>query len=207
VYIAIVNYKMGNISSVENAFKKIGADDVRVTCSPEVIDNAAAVVVPGVGAFRDAYRNLKEMKLIGTIKENIQKKPFLGICLGMQILFDYSLEDGKNAGLGVFGGYVEKIPSMVKIPHIGWNRLEVIKKGSRLFSGVGSDEYFYFVHSYYAVPENKDIISCTTDYGVQLTAGVEYNNIYGLQFHPEKSSLGGLKILKNFWNIALNDSL
>jgi imidazole glycerol-phosphate synthase subunit HisH len=207
VYIAIINYKMGNISSVENAFKKIGADDVRVTCSPGVINNAAAVVLPGVGAFRDAYENLEGMELIGTIKENISKKPFLGICLGMQLLFNYSLEDGKNAGLGILGGYVKKIPSVVKIPHIGWNKLEIIKKGSGLFSGIGKDEYFYFVHSYYAVTENKNIISCTTDYGTQLTAGVEYDNIYGLQFHPEKSSSSGLRILKNFWNMAMGKSL
>jgi len=205
MYIAIVNYEMGNIRSVENAFKKIGAD-ARVTAEKRVINNAGAVVLPGVGAFGDAYKNLKKMGLIETIKENIKKKHFLGICLGMQLLFEYSLEDGKNGGLEVLGGYVEKIPSLVKIPHIGWNRLKIVKEDSRLFSGMERDGHFYFVHSYYVVPEDKNIVNCTTDYGIELTAGIECGNIYGLQFHPEKSSIGGLRILENFWNMAVKNS-
>ncbi|MEA2016055.1 MAG: imidazole glycerol phosphate synthase subunit HisH [Actinomycetota bacterium] len=204
MYIAIINYDMGNIRSVENAFKKIGAD-VRVTGDPEVINNSGAVVLPGVGAFGDAYKNLKSMGLIKIIKENLKKKFFLGICLGMQLLFEYSLEDGKNMGLGILKGYVEKIPSLAKIPHIGWNRLN-IAKDSRLFSGMKEEEHFYFVHSYYVVPEDKNIVNCTTDYGAILTAGIECGKIYGLQFHPEKSSAGGLNILENFWNMAVKES-
>ncbi len=205
MYIAIINYEMGNIRSVENAFKRLGAD-VRVTGSSGVINSAGAVVLPGVGAFGDAYKSLKKMNLIKTIKENISRKFFLGICLGMQLLFEYSLEDGKNTGLGILNGYVEKIPSLVKIPHVGWNRLKIIKEDSQLFSGMEKNEHFYFVHSYYAVPEDRNIINCTTDYGTQLTAGIECDNIYGLQFHPEKSSAGGLRILENFLNMVRKNS-
>lgn len=201
MYIAIINYGMGNIKSVENAFKKIGAE-AKVTASPEAINSADALVLPGVGAFGDAFRNLKKLNLIDVIKENTEKKLFLGICLGMQLIFEYSLENGRNRGLGLLKGYVDKIPPGVKIPHIGWNQLKAISKGSRLFSGIKDGEYFYFVHSYYALPENKNIVNCTTDYGARLTAGVERGNIYGLQFHPEKSSSSGLKVLKNFWNLV-----
>ncbi len=201
MYIAIVNYNMGNIRSVENAFRRLGAE-VRVTRSPRIIDNAGALVLPGVGAFRDAYRNLEKINLIKVLEENIRKKLFLGICLGMQLLFEYSLEDGKSKGLDLLKGYVDRIPPQVKVPHIGWNQLKILKEGSRLFSGVKDGENFYFVHSYYVIPGDKNIISCNTDYGIRLTAGIECDNIYGLQFHPEKSSKSGLKILKNFWDMA-----
>jgi len=201
MYIAIIDYNMGNIRSVENAFKKIGAD-IRVTSSSKDIANAGALVLPGVGAYRDAYKNLEEFNIIKAIKKNVEKKLFLGICLGMQLLFEFSLEDGKNKGLSLLKGYVDKIPPVVKVPHIGWNQLKILKTNSKLLSGVREGKSFYFVHSYYAVPEDKNIISCTTDYGIQLTAGVEYDNIYGLQFHPEKSSSNGLKILENFWNMV-----
>jgi imidazole glycerol-phosphate synthase subunit HisH len=200
LYIAIINYHTGNIKSVENAFKKVGAQ-VKVTSSPAVIKNAAAIVLPGVGAFGDAYRNLKKLNLIEEIKNNIEKKLFLGICLGMQLLFEYSIEDGKNNGLCLLKGHVDKIPPQVKVPHIGWNQLNILKGNSKLFSGIKKGENFYFVHSYYAIPGDSNIITCTADYGIQLTAGVEYGNIYGLQFHPEKSSNSGLRILENFWNI------
>ncbi len=201
MYIAIVNYYTGNIKSVENAFKRIGAD-VKTTSSLLTIKNAGAIVLPGVGAFKDAYKNLKKLKLVDELKKNIGKKPFLGICLGMQLLFEYSLEDGKSRGINLLKGYVDKIPPGVKIPHIGWNQLKMLKGDSKLFSGVRKGEHFYFVHSYYVIPGDRDIITCTTDYSIQLTAGVEYGNIYGLQFHPEKSSNSGIKILKNFWNLV-----
>lgn len=198
MYIAIIDYGIGNIKSVENAFKKISAD-VRVTDNIRIINNAHALVLPGVGAIRDARRNLEEIKIIDSVKENIKKKLFLGICLGMQLLFEYSYEDGKNMGLGLLKGYVDKIPPLpVKVPHIGWNQLKILKKDSKLFSGIKEGEYFYFDHSYHVVPDDKGIISCTTDYGIQLTAGIEYDNIYGVQFHPEKSSNYGLKLLENF---------
>ena len=200
MYIAIIDYRMGNIKSVENSFKHSGAT-VEVTSDPEVIRHAGAVVLPGVGAYRDAYNNLKKMELIEPIYENIRKKPFLGICLGMQLLFEYSLEDGKNRGLGIFKGFVDRIPSGVKIPHMGWNQLE-IKKESKLLKDIKPGENFYFVHSYHIVPEDRSLISSTTDYGTDLVAGIEEDNIFGFQFHPEKSSTSGQQLIKNFISLA-----
>ncbi len=188
---------MGNIKSVENALKKIGAT-VKVTSSPKVIDNAEAVILPGVGAFRDAYDNLEKLDLLETIKKNIKKKLFLGICLGMQILFDYSMEDGKNKGIGILKGFVDRIPPGVKVPHMGWNQLKIYRKESPLFSGIKDGENFYFVHSYHAIPEDKTIISSTTDYGIEIVSSIEKENIYGFQFHPEKSSTYDQIVLKNF---------
>jgi len=202
MYIAIINYNMGNIKSVENAFIKIGAE-IKVTKSPGTIVNADAVVLPGVGAFGDAVKNLKELKLYDVIKEIISSDiPFLGICIGLQVLFEFGMEGGKNKGLGIFKGIVKKIPEGVKIPHMGWNRLKILNKKSKLLEGIKDGESFYFVHSYLAECEDKSIISSTTDYGVDITASVEYKNIYGVQFHPEKSSMCGLLILSNFVNIA-----
>jgi len=202
MYIAIINYNMGNIKSVENAFIKIGAE-IKVTKSPGTIVNADAVVLPGVGAFGDAVKNLKELKLYDVIKEIIScDTPFLGICIGLQVLFEFGMEGGKNRGLGIFKGIVKKIPEGVKIPHMGWNRLKILNKKSKLLEGIKDGESFYFVHSYLAECEDKSIISSTTDYGVDIAASVEYKNIYGVQFHPEKSSTCGLQILSNFVNIA-----
>lgn len=200
MYITIIDYRMGNIKSVENSFKNSGAT-VKVTSDPEVIRSADAVVLPGVGAYRDAYNNLEKMGLIEPIYANIRKKPFLGICLGMQLLFEYSLENGKNRGLGIFKGFVDRIPPGVKIPHIGWNQLE-IKKESKLLKDIKSGENFYFVHSYHIVPEDKSLISSTTDYGTDLVASIEEDNIFGFQFHPEKSSTIGQQLIKNFISLA-----
>jgi len=205
MYIAIIDYNMGNISSVNNAFKRIGAD-VRITSSASVINNAGALVLPGVGAYRDAFKNLEKLKLIGVLEKNISKKLFLGICLGMQLLFEYSMENGRNEGLGILGGSVEKIPPVVKVPHMGWNQLKILKKESKILKGIKEGESFYFVHSYYAAPENKNIISSTTDYGIEIIAGIEQDNIYGIQFHPEKSSTSGLKLLGNFWNMVKEEN-
>ncbi len=201
MYIAIINYNMGNISSVENAFKKVGAD-IKVTSNIKDINNAGALILPGVGAYRDAYKNLEKLGIIETLKDNIRKKIFLGICLGMQLLFEYSLENGRNTGLGILEGSVEKIPSVVKVPHIGWNQLNILKKESKIFYGIEEEKNFYFVHSYHVIPQNKSIISSTADYGMKITASIEYENIYGFQFHPEKSSMDGLKVLENFWTMA-----
>lgn len=201
MYIAIIDYNMGNISSVENALKKVGAD-VKVTGNAKDMNNAGALILPGVGAYRDAYMNLERLGIIETLKENIRKKIFLGICLGMQLLFEYSLEDGRNKGLGILRGSVEKIPSIVKVPHMGWNQLNISKKESKVFNGIEEGENFYFVHSYYVIPQNKNIISSTVDYGMDMAASIEYENIYGVQFHPEKSSMSGLKVLENFWKIV-----
>src|SRR4030043_2453732 len=181
--IAIIDYNMGNISSEENAFKKVGAD-VKVTGNAKDINNAGALILPGVGAYGDAYRNLERLDIIETLKENIRKKMFLGICLGMQLLFEYSLEDGRNKGLGILGGSVEKIPSPVKVPHMGWNQLNILKKKSKILNGIEEGENFYFVHSYHVIPQDKNIISGTVDYGMDIAASIEYENIYGVQFHP-----------------------
>ena len=193
---------MGNIKSVENAFRRIGAD-VLVTGNPVDMDRAAGIVLPGVGAFRDAVGNLSKAgldeKIIETIREG---KPFLGICIGLQVLFEYGMEGGKNRGLGILKGIVEKIPGDVKIPHMGWNKIKILKRDSRLFGGIEDEESFYFVHSYHVVCRDRGSISSTTDYGTDIVSSVESNNIYGLQFHPEKSSLSGLKILSNFVKIC-----
>ncbi len=192
---------MGNIKSVENALKKLGAD-IKVTGSPKAVDDAKAVILPGVGAFRDAYNNLEKLDLIEAIRKNIKKKLFLGICLGMQILFDYSMEDGKSNGFGILKGFVDRVPPVVKVPHMGWNQLKFCRKKSELFSGIEEGEYFYFVHSYHIIPEDRTIISSTTDYGIEIVSSIEKENIYGLQFHPEKSSIYGQLLLKNFLKIV-----
>jgi len=202
MYIAIINYNMGNIKSVENALKKAGAN-VKVTSSPSVIKNAASVILPGVGAYRDAVKNLNELNLYDCTVNAIKSgKPFLGICIGLQLMFEFSMEGGKSCGLGIFKGTVRKIPSGVKIPHMGWNRLCIKKKDSRLLRGINDGESFYFVHSYYADCKQDEIISSTTGYGIDIVSSIEKENIFGLQFHPEKSSIMGLKILENFRNIS-----
>ena len=200
-YIAIIDYNAGNIKSVANAFQKIGAL-IKVTNTPKVIRNARAIVLPGVGAFGDSMDNLELFKLPDLIRREIKKKPFLGICLGLQLLFEYSTENEHREGLGIFKGYVDKIPEGVKIPHIGWNQINILKKDSKIFKDIQDKENFYFVHSFSAICENPSIISSITDYGVELTASIEKDNIFALQFHPEKSSLKGIKILENFLDIV-----
>ena len=200
MYIAIIDYGMGNIKSVENSFKKAGAR-IEVTSDPEKIRDASAVILPGVGAYRDAFNNLEEKDLIKPIYESIEKKPFLGICLGMQLLFEYSTEDGKNKGLGVFKGFVSRIPPGVKIPHMGWNQIE-IKKKSKMLKDIKQGENFYFVHSYHVMPEDESIVSSITDHGTSIVASIEQDNIFGFQFHPEKSSTCGQQLIRNFINLV-----
>lgn len=201
MYIALIDYGLGNIKSVENSFLKIGAD-IRVTADPDVINRSAAVILPGVGSYRDGFLNLDKRGLIGPVRDSIKSKPFLGICLGMQLLFEYSLEDGRNKGLAVFKGAVQKIPPGVKIPHMGWNQIDIIKKDSKILKGVPDGENFYFVHSYHAVPEDSSIVSGTTYHGASLVASIEKDNVYGFQFHPEKSSTAGQNLIKNFLSLA-----
>ena len=196
---------MGNIKSVENAFRKIGAE-IKVTSNPEVINSSSAIVLPGVGAFKDAINNLEGLELIDVIKENINKKLFLGICLGMQLLYEYSMEDGKSRGLSILKGFVGKIPSVVKVPHMGWNQIKIINKNNKLLSDIDNGENFYFIHSYHIIPENRNVISSVTDYGIEIVSSIEKGNIYGFQFHPEKSSTIGLKILNNFWKLVKENS-
>lgn len=196
--IAIVDYGMGNLRSVQKAFQFIGAD-AAVTSDSGTIKNAKAIVLPGVGAFKDAVKNLNEKGLTGRIVDDIREgKPYFGICLGMQILFSESEEGGPVDGLGVLPGNVTKIAEGVKIPHMGWNTVN-IRTENELFDEVKSDsDRFYFVHSYRAVPDDKEIICTTTDYGDEFVSSISTGNIFACQFHPEKSGSTGLKILSNF---------
>ncbi len=197
--IAIIDYDAGNIASVLKAFEKIGAEVV-LTRDPLVILEAEKIVLPGVGAFGDAMEKLKGYGLIGPIREAVAKNvPFLGICLGLQLIFESSEESPGVEGIGLLKGKILRIPDTegLKIPHIGWNDLSV-REGSRLFEGVGEHPYVYFVHSYYLKAENAGDVAATTEYGTLIHAAVESGNIFATQFHPEKSGDVGLRILENF---------
>jgi imidazole glycerol-phosphate synthase subunit HisH len=195
--IAIIDYGMGNLLSVEKAFQKLGVD-AAVTDDPEMVARAAGLVLPGVGAFRDAMDHLKESGMIGSVLGAIgDGRPFLGICLGMQLLFERSFEDGEHEGLGVFAGTVERLPDGVKIPHMGWNSVEWVKD-QKIADGQSDGAYFYFVHSYAVKPADPSIIGAVTDYGERFVSGVARGKVFGLQFHPEKSGLIGLEILRSF---------
>ena len=196
--IAVIDYGMGNLFSVEKAFVKLGAE-VIVTRSPEVILHADKVVLPGVGAFGDCMNNLTEYGLINVIHEVIDRgTPFLGICVGLQMLFDGSEEDPGVKGLGVFPGMVRKIVAPdLKIPHMGWNSLE-LSGDSQLFADITTESYVYFVHSYHAVPADDQIITAVTHYGGPVTAAVGRGNVQAVQFHPEKSGTVGLTMLSKF---------
>jgi len=195
--IAIVDYGMGNLRSVEKGFKKVGVE-AKVTSSPKDVDNARAVVLPGVGAFRDCIRNLTDLSLTEAISKSIQKgKPYLGICLGLQVLFSESEEFGRCKGLDVFRGKVVRFQIKEKVPHMGWNNVKIVKRPP-ILSAVSDDSFFYFVHSYYVVPDERDIIAATTDYGVNFTSMIWKDNVFATQFHPEKSQNLGLKVLAGF---------
>lgn len=200
--IAIVDYGMGNLRSVEKGFQKVGVD-ARITSDPLSIDSASAVVLPGVGAFRDCMKNLAGANLTLSIISSINKgKPFLGICLGLQLLFTESEEFGRCKGLDVLAGRVVRFPEgRLKVPHMGWNRVDLIKKPP-IFAGIPDSSYFYFVHSFYVQPEQETIISATTEYGCAFTSMVWKDNIFATQFHPEKSQEAGLKMLKGFGDFS-----
>ncbi len=196
--IAILDYDAGNLRSVEKAFLYLG-QDVTVTADPKVILSADRVVLPGVGAFRDAMDKLKAAGLDAVVREVVQKKtPFLGICLGMQLLYDYS-EEGDCEGLGILSGTVKRFPADcgLKIPQIGWNHL-TIQKQSLLLSGIELPPYVYFVHSYYVDAADKSTVAATVEYGVSADVLVETDSVYLTQFHPEKSGKTGLAMLQNF---------
>ena len=200
--ITVIDYGSGNLRSVEKGFLKVGFD-VKVTNRPEDVQKAEAIVLPGVGAFKDCMQELTSLGMTDVLVEAIKKgTPYLGICLGMQILFSESVEFGSCKGLDIFNGKVVKFESNeLKIPQMGWNQLN-IKNNSQFFNEIPDKSYFYFVHSYYVVPDDKSIISTTTDYGVEFTSSVCKDNVYAVQFHPEKSQALGLQMLKNFGNIV-----
>lgn len=199
--IVIVDYGMGNLRSVGKAFLSQGID-ASVTRDPGEISRADGLVLPGVGAFGDCMKNLAEYGLVNPIKEHIGSgKPFLGICLGLQVLFEGSDESPDVPGLGILEGRVVRFSppeeERLKVPHMGWNRVS-IKKESPVLAGIPDGSWFYFVHSYYPDPKDEGVIAVTSNYGIEFTAAVARDNLFACQFHPEKSSADGLRILRNF---------
>ncbi|MBF7096111.1 imidazole glycerol phosphate synthase subunit HisH [Alkalibacter mobilis] len=195
--IAIIDYGVGNLMNVYNALKHLDMDAI-ITGAKDEIDNSDAIILPGVGAFNDAMLHLKETGLDKVIIENVKKgKPILGICLGMQLLFEKSHEDGEWEGLGLLKGEIVKFKEGLKVPHMGWNELH-INKVHPLVKNINEGEYVYFVHSYHLDPKFFEDVLLYTDYGVRVPAVVCRDNIIGMQFHPEKSSTTGIKLLENF---------
>lgn len=201
--IAIIDYDAGNIRSVEKAMAKLG-QEVWITRDRERIMNADKVILPGVGSFGDAMAHLREYNLVEVIKDVVaEKKPFLGICLGLQLLYESSEETPGVDGLGILKGKILKIPEQkdLKIPHMGWNSLHLQNDG-RLFRGIEQNPYVYFVHSYYLKAGEEETVKATTEYSVNIHASVEKDNVFACQFHPEKSGDLGLQILKNFAELS-----
>jgi len=193
----VIDYERGNLRSVQKALEKVGAK-VTVTRDPELIAKAEKIVLPGVGAFADCMENLKRFSLIDAVKEAILSgRPFLGICLGLQLLFTESEEFGITKGLDFVPGRVVRFPEKAKVPHIGWNKVKLWRE-CPLFEGLDDEEYFYFVHSYYVVPYDLSVIATTTVYEVEFTSAIYKENVFATQFHPEKSQKVGLKVLENF---------
>ena len=201
--LAVIEYGVGNLYSLTGSLKRIGTESI-VTSDADTIRKADRIILPGVGAFGDAYKRLEQTGLIPVIKSDAAAgKPILGICLGMQLLFDRSYEYGEHIGLGLIRGSVCPIADDLtdgrKVPHMGWNSLD-IKKESKLFKYIGNGEYVYYVHSYYA-KDCGEAVTATSDYGIEITGAVENGSVYGTQFHPEKSGSTGLNILKAFCEI------
>ncbi|PKM43043.1 MAG: imidazole glycerol phosphate synthase subunit HisH [Firmicutes bacterium HGW-Firmicutes-8] len=195
--IAVIDYGMGNLRSVQKGFEKVGFA-AEITADPNTVRKADKVVLPGVGAFGDAMTNLRDAGMIEVIRETVKAgKPFLGICLGLQLMFDTSEEGGFHQGLGIFPGRVRLLPPGLKVPHMGWNQIE-IQKADPILKGIPEGSAFYFVHSYYADPADPKVTTTLTEYGIRFTSIASSENVFGIQFHPEKSSSLGLHILKNF---------
>lgn len=201
--IAIIDYGMGNLRSVQKGFERVGHEAV-VTSDAGTILSASKAVLPGVGAFPDCMRNLEQYGLIDAVLKSINSgKPFLGICLGLQLLFSESEEFGMSRGLGVINGRVlrfKRQDAALKIPHMGWNSISIRQKAPAL-ADVADNSHVYFVHSFHVVPEDKSVIATTTDYGIEFVSAIWKDNIFAVQFHPEKSQGLGLSILKRFGEI------
>jgi imidazole glycerol-phosphate synthase subunit HisH len=198
--IAIIDYQMGNLRSVEKALEHVGAQP-EITSDAQRILSADKVILPGVGAFGDAMRELQQRNLIEPIKQSIEQgKPFLGICLGLQLLFETGYENGEFPGLGVLKGKVVRfsLPREFKVPHIGWNRVHSLQADNQLLHNISADPYMYFVHSYYVIPDDPSLVWLNSDYGIPFCAAIGRQNLYATQFHPEKSQKEGLQLLKNF---------
>jgi len=197
--IAVVDYGMGNLRSVQKGFEKVG-HQATVTGDPGEVARAERVVLPGVGAFEDAMAELRQRNLVAPVLAAIDSgKPFLGICLGLQLLFDKSYEHGEYEGLGVLGGEVVRfeLPPEYSVPHMGWNQLAIARRAP-ILEGLDEGTYVYFVHSYYVVPRDPNVVATTTDYPKPFCSMVWRDNLFATQFHPEKSQADGLRILKNF---------
>jgi len=197
--IAIIDYQMGNLRSVQKGFEKVG-HTATITSDPAVLARAEKVVLPGVGAFGDAMAELKRRDLVEPIRQAVDSgKPFLGVCLGLQLLFDVGYENGRHEGLGIVPGEVVRfeLPSEYKVPHMGWNQLSILRP-SPLLAGLESGVYCYFVHSYYVVPQDPTVIAAEASYSSPFCAAIWRDNLFATQFHPEKSQRDGLQMLKNF---------
>lgn len=195
-YIAIVDYGAGNLMSVHNSLDFLGYEN-KVAASPRAIADAAGVILPGVGAFPDAMAALEQSGLTDAVLQAAREKPFLGICLGMQMLFDSSDEVRPCSGLGLLRGHIARIETDLKLPQIGWNALKILRHNA-MTNGISSGDFVYFVHSFMANPENMDDLAAVTDYGTEVPAMVAKGNLFGCQFHPEKSGKVGLTMLRNF---------
>ena len=201
-FVAVIDYGLGNLRSVSKALEAVGAQ-VKVTNKAEDVAGACAIVLPGVGAFRRAMDNLIKLDILPSLLRAIkQGKPFLGICLGLQVLFTQSQEHGSHKGLNVIKGKVKRFPSGAKIPHMGWNKVKLKAENLRLFKEVPAESYFYFVHSYYVEPQDEKVVIATTEYGQEFVSAVNKDNVWGVQFHPEKSQDLGLKILEGFLSLC-----
>lgn len=201
--IAIIDYGMGNLRSVQKGLERVGFP-AEVTRDATRIEAAAGVVLPGVGAFGACMDNLRTYGLIDTVRHVISRgTPFLGICLGMQLLFEESEEFGPVPGLGIFPGRVVRFPDMsdLKVPHMGWNQIRKLQNPPHL-RGIDDGAFVYFVHSYYVVPTDPDLTATTTEYGIEFTSAIARDNVFATQYHPEKSQAVGLKILENFGGIV-----
>lgn len=196
--VVVVDYGMGNLRSVAKALEHVGFSDVEVSSDPVKVKGAHAVVFPGQGAFRKAMENLRYLKLLKPLRDHVEKgKPFLGICLGLQLLFEKSYEHGETEGLSILKGEVALLPPRAKLPHIGWNQVWIKKRGG-MYSGINDGDFFYFVHSYHVLPEDEEIVASTTDYEVYFVSAIQKENLWAVQFHPEKSQMRGLRLLENF---------